>query len=132
MIKEEKMGEAGEGVVFTGGRGKAKVARKDLQGGEGSGLGIEKGDKASQSQSQVCGHRGDQQGTHIITYLVGLQCGVTQLVFMLSPWTSALLHLRGWILGIMENLQRKIRNSHEKSAMSITAQCRDTDTAHVG
>lgn len=52
-------GQAGKGVVFAGEREATKVARKDFQRGKGSGLGSEKGVKASQCQSQLYGHHGD-------------------------------------------------------------------------
>lgn len=48
-----------EEVVFAGEREATNVARQDFQRGEGSGLGAEKGVKASQCQSQRFGHHGD-------------------------------------------------------------------------
>lgn len=39
-----------------------------------------------------------------MSYLVGLQCGVAELIFIVSPYTSAVTDSNGWILGIMENL----------------------------
>lgn len=55
-----------------------------------------------------------------MSYLVGLQCGVTQLVFIVSPLVSAATHSNGWILGIMENLQmRKQKKKHKKKKYSV-------------
>lgn len=43
-----------------------------------------RGVKGSQCPSQLYGHGGDQQGTHVVSYLVTLEYGGTQLVFIVS------------------------------------------------
>lgn len=57
-IKEINV-EAGRKVAFVGEREATKITGRNLERGEGSGLGVEKGVKASQCQSQLYGYHRD-------------------------------------------------------------------------
>ena len=50
-----------------------------------------------------------------MSYLVGLQCGVTQLVFIVPLWNSAVTDPNGRTLGITENLQKRTQQKSNKN-----------------